>query len=100
MPGHYPVRLSPADPKTSEPVTGLSLPRAVLLTLNLDEGAQPGGEGAEQSFVISAEAAPQEQPAAAFPQDENSPVTVYFVADTAFDCDDAGCTAEWPSCED
>ncbi len=45
------------------------------------------------------QAAPPEQAAAVFPQDEANTVPVSFVAETAFDCDEGG-AIDWPSLED
>ncbi len=100
MPGHHPVRLNPADRKPLEPVPNSYLPLALLLALNLEDGGQPGSEGVEQNPALPPEAEPQVQSAAVFPQDESSPIAAYFVADTAFDCDDAGDAADWFSFED
>jgi len=100
MPVHGSIRLSPIDKQAGEQVRGSSLPLAVLLALNSSEGSQAGSESAEQCLAAPPEAAPLEQAAAIFSQDDNCPAPAVFVADTAFDCEEGNGSADWPSNED
>jgi len=93
MPKHGSIRLSPIDWRAREPARGSALPPAVLIALE-------SSEGAEQSLAAPAEAAPPEQEAAIFSQDESHPVPASFVADATFDSEEADGTADWPSAED
>ncbi len=74
------------------------VPASVYATGELDgesENDAPADMAAGQS-----PAALQGQAAAVFPQDDGHPVTVFFAADTAFDCEDGDSASGWPPGED
>ncbi len=102
MPRQESIRLRFMNRQSGEPADRRAVPIAVILALNCGEGAQPGSEGGEQSWAAPQDAAPQEQAAAIFSSDESSPVAAFFVAETAFDCEDGDATGtgDWLSCED
>ena len=81
MPGKEPARA--ARPKAP------AIPLAVLLALNLDEGAEPEAGSGEIP------AAPVEDAAAIFPADESFAVLLSFAAETAFDSESGEVAQDW-----
>jgi hypothetical protein len=68
---------------------GYAFSAAALGAFSADEEA-PENEAAEEFS--------QEQATAIFPQDEGHPGSLFFVAETAFDCEDS--SEDWSSSED
>jgi hypothetical protein len=58
------------------------------------EGADPQTEGDSEASSPQIEVEFQNQSGALFPADDNSPVTQFFAADTAFDCGQGG-SEDW-----
>ncbi len=81
MPGKEPARA--AQPKAP------AIPLAVLLALNLDEGAEPEAGSGENPAV------PVEDAAALFPSDESFAVLLSFAAETAFDSESGEEAQDW-----
>jgi hypothetical protein len=81
MPGKEPARAT--RPKAP------AIPPAVLLALNLDEGAEPEAGSSENP------AAPVEDAAAIFSQDESFAVLLTFAPETAFDSECGEAAQDW-----
>ena len=81
MPGKEPARA--ARPKAP------AIPLAVLLALNLDEGAEPEAASGENP------AGPVEDAAAIFSADESFAVLLSFAPETAFDSECGEVAQDW-----